>query len=172
MRRAIKPSQLQSPAARRIILESMSPISESFEALFSDEVLRDPAVQELIEADEPLVHIWGDGSVSVAMDAMPPLLAWLKKNPKPAPQALAQRSGFLKRAAAYLDKLPPAISGRRGHAAAFNAALKILSRFDLTPDEALGLMLERFNPRCEPPWSEAELREKVENADIYLREAR
>ena len=82
----------------------------------------------------------------------------------PAPQAPPQRSGLLKRAAAYLDKLPPAIAGQSGHASTFDAALKILSGFDLTPDEALDLMLERFNPRCEPAWSEAELRHKVEDA--------
>ena len=74
-----KPPRLPRPADRRAILESLGPFSDAFQALFSDEVLEHPAVQELVQADEPLVQIWGDGSVSVAVDAMHPLLASLKK---------------------------------------------------------------------------------------------
>ena len=84
----------------------------------------------------------------------------------PPPKGLAppQRAGILKRAGVYLDKLDPGISGQGGHAATFNAALKIISGFDLTEDEALFLMLDRFNPRCEPLWTEDELRHKVKDA--------
>lgn len=74
-----KPPRLPKHADRRAILESLGPIWDAFEALFSDEVLEHPAVQKLIQADEPIVHIWGDGTVSVAVDAMRPLLASLKK---------------------------------------------------------------------------------------------
>lgn len=87
----------------------------------------------------------------------------------PAPQAPPLRSGILKRAAAYLDRLPPAIAGQGGHAATFDAALKIIAGFDLAEDEALALLLERFNPRCEPPWSEGDLRHKVTDAAAHAK---
>ena len=46
----------------------------------------------------------------------------------------------------------------------FSAALKIMDGFDLTEDEALSLLLDRCNPRCVPPWTEDELRHKVQGA--------
>ena len=36
--------------------------------------------------------------------------------------------------------------------------------FDLPPDVAFDLLMKYYNPRCEPPWSEAEMRHKVEDA--------
>lgn len=36
--------------------------------------------------------------------------------------------------------------------------------FGLDPETALGILLARYNPRCEPPWTEKELRHKVEDA--------
>ena len=164
-----EPSWRPNRAELRIIQEALTPVADAFNTLFPEDVRKHPAVRALIQADEPLLNVWGDGSVSVASDAMLPLLVSLKKRAESAPQAPAQRSGILKRAAAYLNKVPPAISGQGGHAATFDAALKILSGFDLTPDEALDVMLERFNPRCEPPWSKAELKSKVKNAAAHLR---
>jgi hypothetical protein len=69
------------------------------------------------------------------------------------------------RARRYLAALPPAISGSGGHAATWTAALVLVRGFDLPPDIAFELLAEGFNPRCEPPWSERELRHKVESAD-------
>ena len=69
-----------------------------------------------------------------------------------------------RRALAYLDKLPPAISGNGGHAATYAAATVLVHGFEIDPDRALSLLLDHFNPRCEPPWSEKELRHKVTSA--------
>lgn len=69
-----------------------------------------------------------------------------------------------RRALAYLDKLPPAISGNGGHAATYTAATVLVHGFEIDPERALSLLLDHFNPRCDPPWSEKELRHKVNSA--------
>jgi len=68
------------------------------------------------------------------------------------------------RAVAYLQKCEPAVSGQRGHDKAFKAACKVGPGFNLAPDTLLRLLLETYNPTCKPPWSETELRHKVDEA--------
>lgn len=69
-----------------------------------------------------------------------------------------------RRALAYLDKLPPAISGNGGHAATYTAATVLVHGFEIDPERALALLLDHYNPCCEPPWTEKELRHKVTSA--------
>ena len=69
-----------------------------------------------------------------------------------------------RRATAYLDAMPPAISGQGGHNATYAAATAMVHGFGLDAEVAIRLLLERYNPRCEPPWTEKELRHKVEEA--------
>lgn len=69
-----------------------------------------------------------------------------------------------RRALAYVDKLPPAISGQGGHSATYAAATVLVHGFELDPGQALGILLDHYNPRCEAPWSEKELRHKVTSA--------
>ncbi|QYK49187.1 MAG: DUF3987 domain-containing protein [Phycisphaeraceae bacterium] len=69
-----------------------------------------------------------------------------------------------RRAIAYLEMVPGAISGCGGHAQTYAAATALVHGFGLDPDVALAILLERYNPRCEPPWTERELRHKVEDA--------
>ncbi len=68
------------------------------------------------------------------------------------------------RAARYLAKIPPAISGQGGHDATFHAACCLVLGFALTPDQAFPLLAE-WNVGCQPPWSEKELRHKVDSAN-------
>ena len=63
----------------------------------------------------------------------------------------------------YLRQCPPALSGQHGHAATFRAACALVRRFDLSETSALPL-LQEFNQRCVPPWSEAELVHKLRSA--------
>jgi hypothetical protein len=69
-----------------------------------------------------------------------------------------------RRAVAYLDAMPPAISGQGGHNATYAAASALVHGFGLDPTAAFGLLWNNYNPRCQPPWSERELRHKVDNA--------
>jgi len=68
------------------------------------------------------------------------------------------------RARAYVAKLPPAVSGEHGHNATFVAAIAVAHGFGLSEDDAVRVLLDDFNPTCQPPWDEAELRHKVRDA--------
>ncbi len=70
----------------------------------------------------------------------------------------------LARAVKYLEAMPEAVSGQGGHSATYAAATVLVHGFGLPPERALDLLIEGYNPRCRPPWSEKELRHKVEDA--------
>ena len=70
----------------------------------------------------------------------------------------------VRRATAYLTKIDGAVSGNHGHQKTWDAALAIVRGFALPPDAALELLMREYNPRCEPPWAERELRHKVKGA--------
>lgn len=76
-----------------------------------------------------------------------------------------RRPSIPERAAAYLDRCPAAISGQGGHNATLNAARGVVWGFDLGAAAGFDLLWSRYNPRCQPPWSERELRHKCEEAD-------
>ena len=89
--------------------------------------------------------------------------------PRPLSNALAihdhdQARRDERRAIAYLDGIPGAVSGSGGHAQTYAAATALVHGFGLPMDTALDLLLARYNPRCDPPWTEKELRHKVEDA--------
>jgi hypothetical protein len=69
------------------------------------------------------------------------------------------------RAVAYLEQCPGAVSGQGGHGQTFEVARAIVYGFDLGPDAGFDLLAQHYNPRCVPPWSEAELRHKCQEAD-------
>jgi hypothetical protein len=77
----------------------------------------------------------------------------------------------LERARAYVAKMPPAISGQGGHDATFAVAKALIHNFALTDREAWPILLE-YNERCSPPWSEQELRHKIESAKNLTRAKR
>jgi hypothetical protein len=65
------------------------------------------------------------------------------------------------RARAYIDAMPGAVSGCGGHSTTFAAAVALVHGFALDPETAFGILWAHFNPRCSPPWTEKELRHKV-----------
>lgn len=73
-------------------------------------------------------------------------------------------SDVIRRARAYLAKLPPGISGQGGHCATFRAACELVLGFGLSVGEALPV-LEEYNRTCQPEWSERELLHKLRDAD-------
>jgi len=96
-------------------------------------------------------------------------LAWLQDRfwPKPVSSSappLASNHNVIERARRYLQEVPPAISGSGGHNQTFFAACKLVIGFGLSPDDAYPLLAE-WNERCEPPWTEKELRHKLDSAD-------
>lgn len=77
----------------------------------------------------------------------------------------APKTDKLERASRYLAEIDPAISGSGGHNTTFRAACKLVIGFDLSQDEAFHLLWKEYNHRCQPPWTEKELRHKVKEAD-------
>lgn len=73
------------------------------------------------------------------------------------------------RAAAYLERLPPAIAGSGGHAATFNAAAVLTRGFAMPEADALPLLLAWNQSHCQPPWSEADIRHKLRSAATSTR---
>lgn len=72
-------------------------------------------------------------------------------------------AAIVERARKYLAKIPTAVSGQGGHNATFTAACALVLGFQIEPSAALGLLAE-WNEGCQPPWSERELRHKVDSA--------
>jgi hypothetical protein len=83
--------------------------------------------------------------------------------PRRPGKSAPQRPDAETRAVKYLAACPPAISGSNGHDQLFKAC-KVGPGFDLDPETAFRLLHDYYNPRCEPPWSEQELRHKVNDA--------
>lgn len=69
----------------------------------------------------------------------------------------------IERARKYLLRIPPAVSGHRGHDVTFRAACILVKGFSLQRNEALQLLTE-WSQSCEPPWSQRELEHKVDDA--------
>lgn len=70
------------------------------------------------------------------------------------------------RARAYVRAMDPAVSGSGGHNATFKAAVALTVGFGLADNDALAILQEEFNPRCNPPWTDAELIHKVRSARL------
>lgn len=81
------------------------------------------------------------------------------------PEAGDDEDRRLRRARAYLRAMPPALSGQGGQRAAFDAAIALVRGFNLAPAVALDVLASDYNPRCEPPWSRAELEHKIGAAE-------
>jgi hypothetical protein len=67
------------------------------------------------------------------------------------------------RAAAWLSKVPPAVSGQNGHSTTYTAAVGLVHGFGLSEGEALSLLSD-WNRSCQPPWSDRELIHKIRDA--------
>jgi hypothetical protein len=84
--------------------------------------------------------------------------------------ALPRRSAdVMERARRYLAALPPAVAGQHGDIATFRACCRLVRGFLLSDDDAFALITE-WNARCEPPWTERELADKIRRARRYGRE--
>jgi len=73
------------------------------------------------------------------------------------------------RARRYLASVPPAISGQHGDVHTFRVCCRLTRGFALDDEQALHVLAE-WNARCQPPWSEAELLDKLRRAARYGRE--
>jgi hypothetical protein len=75
----------------------------------------------------------------------------------------------VERARRYLERIPPAIAGQHGDVHTFRVCCRLARGFALDDHDALDI-LAGWNERCQPPWSDAELRGKLRAARQYGRE--
>lgn len=75
------------------------------------------------------------------------------------------KAALLRAAERYLLRCQPAVEGSGGDNQTFNVAGHLASfvceDMSLTVSDAIDLMGQHFNPRCSPPWSDADLATKV-----------
>lgn len=91
------------------------------------------------------------------------------------PQSLRRRElrGFdqsvVERAKRYVANVPSAIQGQHGDVHTFRVCCRLTRGFALDDEQALHVLAE-WNARCQPPWLEAELLDKLRRATRYGRE--
>ena len=95
---------------------------------------------------------------------------WVRLAERPTRAVPRPSSAARDRARRYLAGTPPAIAGRHGDVHTFRVCCRLVRGFALPEADGLGLLLE-WNERCEPPWSEGELRAKLRHALDYGRES-
>jgi len=71
---------------------------------------------------------------------------------------------IIERAAKYMQRVEPAITGSGGHGVTFRAACALVLGFGLSVEDARPL-LYKWNQSCLPPWSEKELEHKLKQAN-------
>lgn len=123
-------------------------------------------------------------------------LSWV--DPVPVPPALAERFAAFKPAEREAPSLPPeeirwdspdalsraeawltglaasgdvAVEGCGGDQRTYEVACKVLE-MGITPDTTHRLMMEFWNPECQPPWDSLELQSKIHNAWRYGQETK
>lgn len=93
----------------------------------------------------------------------------VEKPTAPAPQAINPDRAH-QRAIHYLqEEAPHSVEGDGGDQTAFVVAAKVKD-FGVTEADAVELLLDHWNDRCEPPWTPDEIADKVANAYRYGRE--
>jgi len=67
----------------------------------------------------------------------------------------------VRQAEAYARKFDPAVAGQNGHAHTFWVVQRLVRGFALSDHEAYSILSD-WNQSCQPPWSERELRRKIQ----------
>ena len=87
----------------------------------------------------------------------------------PPARSLPTARNAIERARQYIAAIPPAISGQHGDLHTFRVCCRVARGFALADDDALAVLRD-WNSRCEPPWSDRELIDKLLRARRYGRE--
>jgi len=80
------------------------------------------------------------------------------------PSANNSNEALLKRAIAYALKMRMAVSGWHGHDKALAAVCKIMQKFPTLNDTQVKTVIDEWNARNQPPFSDAELTHKIKAA--------
>jgi hypothetical protein len=121
-------------------------------------------VSKIDSIPDPLVLVPTELLQKLASEGETPMEPVRRPPSPPDSGARVSRPQAIDRARSYLQTMDPSISGEHGHDKLLKAASVLVNDFDLTDGEALDLLVTDFNPRCVPPWEEAELARKVSEA--------
>ena len=111
-----------------------------------------------------------DSTRVYAPDDFPiPIAPMMATVPVRLSRGLNVRFNRMDRARRYLAALPAAFAGQHGDLHTFRVCCRLVRGFALSDAEALKLLTD-WNARCEPPWAECELRDKLARARRYGRE--
>lgn len=99
---------------------------------------------------------------------------WLSREIQPAPPSVWEPCGLasvgrpdaIERCRMYVSRIPGAVSGEGGHKQTISVANAIFYDFGLSEADGWPILTE-YNGRCEPPWSDGELRHKMTEAKRY-----
>jgi hypothetical protein len=100
---------------------------------------------------------------------VPTAPSWQRVAGQRAVRAVAESDDHLERARRFLRSVEPAVAGQCGDLRTFRVCCRVVRGFALSDDEAFSVLRD-WNARCEPPWSDRDLQEKVQNARKYGRE--
>jgi hypothetical protein len=87
--------------------------------------------------------------------------------PKRETLTISAGLGIDDRVTKFLEACPPAISGQRGHDQTFGIVCRLLEVFPELrerSDDAILLILDSWNARCVPPWTDSALLHKIAGA--------
>lgn len=107
-----------------------------------------------------------DVSACYSPDDFPPVKYTPPWNPPVRPHVAQLDLPVLERAKRYLATVPPAIADQHGDVHTFRVCCRLVRGFALDDDQALHVLAD-WNARCEPPWSPAELLDKLHRAVRY-----
>jgi len=99
----------------------------------------------------------------------PPSVEPMMRRPAPRPMSRRISMDVAERARRYLERIEPAIAGQHGDLHTFKVCCRLVRGFALGKDQAFAVLSE-WNLRCNPPWTERELRDKISRALRYGRE--
>lgn len=99
----------------------------------------------------------------------PPVEARSRLRPIERRQLRQFHLSVIERAKRYVASVPPAISGQHGDVQTFRVCCRLTRGFALDVEQALPVLAE-WNARCQPPWSETDLLDKLRRAAQYGRE--
>lgn len=105
-------------------------------------------------------------TVGDCQDALDAILTryWPAPVASPVPSLPSGGLDTLERAAKYLERVPPAVSGQDGHGQTIRVAAILVRGFCLSIDQATRA-IQGWNARCQPPWNEKEIAHKLADAD-------
>lgn len=114
---------------------------------------------------EPTVLVLEGSAMPVPLPELDvaPTVAPMARPPVRVFSSRSEADRVLEAAARWLSRAEPAVAGQHGHDRTYVVARKLIHGFELPPEAALGL-LRQWNRHCVPPWSEAALRRKVDQA--------